>query len=86
MATKSKFKSDVSEAIHASATMLHKVGAINKTTMLDFDAGKYAAFVWPAFGVSALFLGAMIADSLARARRWKRQVEALTKAQTKERS
>ena len=54
--------------------------------MLDFDAGKYAAFVWPAFGVSALFLGAMIADSLARARRWKRQVEALTKAQTKERS
>ena len=38
MATKSKFKSDVSEAIHTSAVMLHKVGAINKTTMLDFDA------------------------------------------------
>lgn len=28
----------MSEAIHASATMLHKVGAIDKTTMLDFDA------------------------------------------------
>lgn len=44
--------------------------------MLDLDAGKYAAYIWPAFAVSALFLGAMIADSLARARRWKREVEA----------
>jgi len=47
--------------------------------MLDFDAGKYAAYVWPSFAVSLLFLGVMIADSLARARRWKRKVEALTK-------
>ncbi len=38
MATKSKFKSDVSEAIHSSAAALYKVGAIDKTTMLDFDA------------------------------------------------
>ena len=38
MATKSKFKRDMSEAIHSSAAMLHKVGAIDKTTMLDFDA------------------------------------------------
>ena len=38
MATKSKFKSDLSEAIHSSAAMLHKVGAMDKTTMLDFDA------------------------------------------------
>ena len=44
--------------------------------MLDFDAGKYALYVWPAFAVSALFLAAMIVDSLARARRWKRDVEA----------
>ncbi|MDO9222607.1 MAG: heme exporter protein CcmD [Caulobacter sp.] len=44
--------------------------------MLDFDTGKYAAYVWPSFAISALFLGAMIADSLARARRWKREVEA----------
>ena len=36
MATKSKFKSDVFEAIHSSAAMLHKVGAMDKTTMLDF--------------------------------------------------
>ena len=38
MAKKSKFKNDMSEAIHSSAAMLHKVGAIDKTTMLDFDA------------------------------------------------
>ncbi len=38
MATKGKSKRDMSEAIHSSATMIHKVGAIDKTTMLDFDA------------------------------------------------
>ncbi len=32
-----KFKSDASEAIHSSAVMLHKVGAIDKATMRDFD-------------------------------------------------
>lgn len=38
MTTKRKFKSDFSEAIHSSATALHKVGAIDKATMRDFDA------------------------------------------------
>jgi putative transcriptional regulator len=38
MTTKSKYKSGISEAIHSSATMLHKVGALNKATMRDFDA------------------------------------------------
>lgn len=38
MATKSKFKSDVSEAIHSSAAMLHHVGALDKATMRGFDA------------------------------------------------
>lgn len=38
MATKSKFKSDLSAAIHSSAAMLHKVGALDKATMRDFDA------------------------------------------------
>lgn len=35
---KSKFKNDISEAIHSSAAMLHKVGALDKATMRDFDA------------------------------------------------
>lgn len=43
--------------------------------MLDLDAGKYAAFVWPAFAVTALVFAGMILDSLARARRWKREAE-----------
>ncbi len=37
MATKRKFKSAAFEAIHSSATALHKVGAIDKTTMKGFD-------------------------------------------------
>lgn len=41
--------------------------------MPDLDAGQYAAFVWPAFGITALVLGWMVVDSLARARRWKRE-------------
>lgn len=38
MATKRKYKSDAFEAIHSAADALHKVGAISKSTMRDFDA------------------------------------------------
>ena len=38
MAGRSRFRSDISEAIHSSAAMLHKVGALDKATMRDFDA------------------------------------------------
>lgn len=38
MATRRKFKSDAFEAIHSSAAALHKVGAISKETMRNFDA------------------------------------------------
>jgi len=38
MARKNKFKSGISEALHSSAVMLHKVGALDKATMRDFDA------------------------------------------------
>jgi putative transcriptional regulator len=37
MTTKRKFKSDAFEAIHSSASALHRVGAISKTTMREFD-------------------------------------------------
>ncbi|MFZ5668115.1 MAG: heme exporter protein CcmD [Pseudomonadota bacterium] len=43
--------------------------------MPDFDAGRYAVFVWPAFAVTALTFAALIVDSLARARRWRREAE-----------
>ena len=38
MTTKRKYKSDAFEAIHSSACALLKVGAINKTTMREFDS------------------------------------------------
>lgn len=38
MTAKTKYKSDISEAIHSSASILHKVGAMDKATMRDFDA------------------------------------------------
>jgi heme exporter protein D len=47
---------------------------------LLLHAGRYAAFIWPAYGVSAAAFAWMIIDTLARARRWRRRVEALEKA------
>ncbi|WP_369061389.1 heme exporter protein CcmD [Caulobacter sp. 73W] len=47
--------------------------------MLDFDAGKYAVYVWPAFVLTAAAFGWMIASTLLRARRWRREVERLEK-------
>ena len=52
----------------------------------DFDAGKYAVYVWPAFALTAGAFVWMIADSLASARRWRREAErlqALRDAQSK---
>jgi heme exporter protein D len=49
--------------------------------MLDFNAGKYAPYVWPAYAITAAVLGLMITESLARARRWRRALEHIQKAQ-----
>ena len=35
----------------------------------------YAAYVWPAYGLSAAVLLWLVADTLARARRWRREAE-----------
>ncbi len=40
------------------------------------ELGKYAAYVWSAYGISAVVLVAMVWDSLARARRWRKAAEA----------
>jgi len=40
-----------------------------------FDPGKYVAFVAGAYGVSAAVLGAMVLESLWRARKWRRAAE-----------
>jgi len=45
--------------------------------MPDLDMGRYAAFVWPAWGISVLVLGALIVRTIANARRWKRELAQL---------
>ncbi len=45
--------------------------------MIHLDMGKYAMFVWPVYAISAAVMGWMVADSLGRARRWRREVERL---------
>lgn len=45
--------------------------------MLDLDMSPYAAFVWPAWGISALFLGVVVARTLAASRRWKTELKRL---------
>ena len=42
-------------------------------------AGKYGPYIWPAYGASVLAFAWMIADTLIRARRWRREVERLEK-------
>ena len=38
---------------------------------------RYAAFIWPAYAVTALAFAWMAIDTWLRARRWKRRVEDL---------
>jgi heme exporter protein D len=43
--------------------------------MLDFNAGKYAVFVWPAYALTAAVFMGFIVDTLARSRRWRRAAQ-----------
>jgi len=45
--------------------------------MLDFDMSPYAAFVWPAWGISALVLGAVVARAVSASRKWKTELKRL---------
>jgi len=42
---------------------------------MDFDMGKYALYVWPAYAAVAVVFAWVVIDSLARARRWKKKAE-----------
>ncbi len=44
---------------------------------LVLPGGKYAAFIWPAYGVSVLGFAWMILDTVLRARRWRRELARL---------
>jgi heme exporter protein D len=50
--------------------------------MLDLDMSPYAAFVWPAWGVSALVLAALTVRAVIASRKWKRELERLEKDQS----
>ena len=45
--------------------------------MPDLDMSPYAAFVWPAWGISALVLGAVIAGAVSASRKWKAELKRL---------
>ena len=45
--------------------------------MLDLDMGAYAAFVWPAWGISAFVLTALAVRALVAARRWNAELKQL---------
>tara|TARA_R110002124_G_scaffold63187_1_gene172503 strand:+ start:219 stop:419 length:201 start_codon:yes stop_codon:yes gene_type:complete len=45
--------------------------------MPDLDMGKYAAFVWPAWGLSALVLGGLVVRASRAARHWQRELARL---------
>ena len=47
---------------------------------LDLDMGKYAVFVWGAYGASAIAIGVLVAMSLRAHARRKTQLEALQAA------
>ncbi|HEX8570339.1 MAG TPA: heme exporter protein CcmD [Caulobacteraceae bacterium] len=42
---------------------------------MDLQFGEYGAYVWSAYAVSAVVLVALAADTLLRARRWRRAAE-----------
>lgn len=45
--------------------------------MLDLDMSPYAAFVWPAWGISAAVLAALALRALLASRRWKAELRRL---------
>jgi heme exporter protein D len=45
--------------------------------MIDLDMGRYAAFVWPAWLLSAAVLAGLAARALIAARRWSMELKRL---------
>ena len=45
--------------------------------MIDLDMAPYGAFVWPAWGISAIVLGALAARAILAARRWSAELKRL---------
>lgn len=41
-------------------------------------AGRYGAYIWPAYGLSLVGLLGLALDTVLRARRWRREADRLT--------
>jgi heme exporter protein CcmD len=49
-------------------------------TLSLLPGGKYAGYIWPAYGATIIAFAWMILDTLLRARRWRREAEQLEKS------
>ena len=47
--------------------------------MIHLETGKYAFYIWTAYGVSAAIFALLTAGSLLHARRWRKRAEALSR-------
>jgi heme exporter protein D len=47
--------------------------------MLHLETGKYAFYVWPAYGITALMFAVLIATSIGHARRWRKRAESFSR-------
>jgi heme exporter protein D len=45
--------------------------------MPNLEFGKYAAYIVPAYAISALVIAGLVADTLLRARHWRREAARL---------
>ena len=43
--------------------------------MPNFELGKYAVYIVPAYAICAVVIAAIVADTLLRTARWRREVE-----------
>jgi heme exporter protein D len=48
-------------------------------TTIHWETGKYAFFVWTAYGVTAAVFAILTVGSILHARRWRRRAEALAR-------
>ena len=44
--------------------------------MIHLETGKYAAYIWPAYALTAVVWAVLIGSTLAHARRWRAKAEA----------
>ncbi|WP_394762126.1 heme exporter protein CcmD [Phenylobacterium sp.] len=47
--------------------------------MPNFEVGKYAAYIWPAYAITAAVFGFLIVGALMHARRWRKRAEELSR-------